>query len=131
MANIDRRPNAIGRVLTNLTKFAVDSAVNYPPKGFSVLNSSTVMVTAERFRDAKASVLLNEHKKSEDLKLVESLQMKKEKQPEDFTNLTQQSSAYGKCIPGVDPPKDTPDEGIKKSGGEETKKKRIFIRSRL
>uniref|UniRef100_A0A2P2J3R5 Uncharacterized protein MANES_03G116200 n=1 Tax=Rhizophora mucronata TaxID=61149 RepID=A0A2P2J3R5_RHIMU len=125
-----RYTNKIGRILTNLVKFAVDSAVTDSSKGVSGLKK-LYRIVEERFTRPPASLPLSECKKPEELKLMQKMQTKINELQEDLTELKQPDMTVSRSIDGTECEKDVRNEGIKESGVQETEKRRIFIRSRL
>ncbi|KAL0001111.1 hypothetical protein SO802_014892 [Lithocarpus litseifolius] len=131
--NPDRR-DKINRILTDLGKFAVDSAVNDSLKAVNG-RKQVHQIVQEGFKHQPPSPSLNDEKKSEDLKLVmEELQAVMEETQEDVHKAKQGNKISAKSIStseNLEPQKKTPNEGNKELHLPKMDKKRVFIRSRL
>ncbi|GLT67338.1 hypothetical protein SLA2020_396540 [Shorea laevis] len=123
------RYSMIGSVLTDLRKFAVDSAVNISIKGVTG-GKKVYKIMQERLID-RPSPCLNEKKKPEDCRAVEKMQVKIEEIEEEMDNIKQQSTPSAKTVGVSEPLKKTPSGGNKGLDFDNDNRKRIFIRSRL
>ncbi|XP_075668556.1 uncharacterized protein LOC142638406 [Castanea sativa] len=131
--NPDRR-DKINRILTDLGKFAVDSAVNDSLKAVNG-RKQVHQIVQEGFKHQPPSPSLNDENKSEDLKLVmEELQAVMEETQEDMHKAKQGNKISAKSVStseNPEPQKKTPNEGNKELHLPKMDKKRVFIRSRL
>ncbi|XP_050215747.1 uncharacterized protein LOC126666891 [Mercurialis annua] len=120
----------ITRILTNLSKLAVDSTFNDSLKGVTGPRK-LYKIVQERLKRPPASLPSSHCKKPEDAKLAAEMRMKVEKMIEDMAKLNQQVETSAKrIVEETEPVKKGPNEGIKKLMVLEPEK-RIFIRSRL
>ncbi|EOY12807.1 Uncharacterized protein TCM_031328 isoform 1 [Theobroma cacao] len=123
-----KRRDTIGRFLTNLGKFAVDSAASVSLKGFTG-GKKLYEILQERFKAQPTPPLLNCKRKSEDDKLMEKMQLAK---MEDMNEVKQESKTAGKPVAGSEPMKKKKiPHDMKDLGLQNPDRKRIFIRSRL
>ncbi|WRX28131.1 NB-ARC - like 10 [Theobroma cacao] len=131
-----KRRDTIGRFLTNLGKFAVDSAASVSLKGFTGFSGASTAggkklyeILQERFKAQPTPPLLNCKRKSEDDKLMEKMQLAK---MEDMNEVKQESKTAGKPVAGSEPMKKKKiPHDMKDLGLQNPDRKRIFIRSRL
>ncbi|KAK5786719.1 von Willebrand factor A domain-containing 2 [Gossypium arboreum] len=113
VSNTDRGLN-IGSFLKNLSKFAVDSAINVSLKGFTGGKKLYQTFLHEKLKDEPSNVKL----------------MKKEEE----TQSTKMEDTANKAVGGTEPVKKKKKmvpEDLKEMELEDPKRKTIFIRSRL
>ncbi|XVF70393.1 hypothetical protein PTKIN_Ptkin11bG0158100 [Pterospermum kingtungense] len=115
--------HTIGRFLTNLRKFAIDSAINVSVKGFTGGKKLYQIFLQERFKDERT------RRKFEDDKLKEKMQLAKMEDMNDGVKL-QSKTETSKPVGGSEHKKKMP-QGLKELDLQEPNRKRIFIRSRL
>ncbi|KDP38939.1 hypothetical protein JCGZ_00696 [Jatropha curcas] len=125
----DRRGNNIGQILTNLTKFAIDSTLDHSLKGVNG-PKKLYRIVQERLKNPPTSLSLKNCKKPEDVKLLEDMQIKEE-ETEGMVKLKKQNDTSAKFVRGKEGLKKEPNEGNRSSDVLEPEKNRIFIRSRL
>ncbi|KAL3503270.1 hypothetical protein ACH5RR_037719 [Cinchona calisaya] len=124
------RREKISRVLSNLGKFAVDSAVNESLK--SVTGGIQVYkIVKEGLTDQPNSRPHNGNKKQDLMVAMEEMQAKMEKMQEDVNILKQQNQSCTEYSKELEPLKELSDEPPASSASAGTDKKKVFIRSRL
>ncbi|CAI9088584.1 OLC1v1022956C1 [Oldenlandia corymbosa var. corymbosa] len=123
------RRERIGRVLTNLGKFAVDSAVDESLK--SVTGGIKVYSIGKSLKDQPYSQPSDGIKKQDLMIAMEEMQAKMEKMQEDVDKLKQQNETCADYSLGLEPLKEFPDEPSESPISPKTNKKKVFIRSRL
>ncbi|CDP05861.1 unnamed protein product [Coffea canephora] len=124
------RREKISRVLTNLGKFAVDSAIEKCLE--SVTGGIQVyQIVREGLKDQPKSRPSNEIKKQDLTVATEEMQAKMEKMQEDVNILKQQNQTCAECSRELEPLKELSDEPIQTPTSAQTDKKKVVIRSRL
>ncbi|KAH0719751.1 hypothetical protein KY284_004781 [Solanum tuberosum] len=116
----------IGRILSKLSKFALVSAVDESLK--TVAGGSKI--TKEGLKDQSPSHPSSRVEKQDVTAVMEEMQAKMEKLQDDMNNTKQQNEVSTKCITGLDS-FEFSDEPIKSSTPSKSKRKKVFIRSRL
>ncbi|KAK9291805.1 hypothetical protein L1049_019755 [Liquidambar formosana] len=127
--NPDRREK-INRILTNVGKFAVESAVNEPIKGVTA-GMQVYKIMHEGLKDQPPSLSSNDEKKPDHMVGMEEMQANMEKMREEINDVKQQSMVSTECVEGSEPLKKISTEHIKGSDLPKTERKRVMIRSRL
>ncbi|XAR67534.1 hypothetical protein NMG60_11002321 [Bertholletia excelsa] len=127
----DRREK-IGRILTNIGKFAVDSAVKESLKGVTG-GIQVYKIVKEGWDYQSPSQNSNESKKPDITIRVEEMQARMEKIQEEMDFIKQQSKTQTKDARVLEPLNKFPDEDepVRGSVPPKTDPKRVFIRSRL
>jgi len=116
----------MGRILSNIGKFAVDESLKSVTGGIQVYK-----IVKEGLKDQPTLLKPNENKKPEVTAAMEEMQARMEKMQEDMNIIKQQSKISMGSAKGSEPLKGFPDEPIKGSAPLKTDPKRVFIRSRL
>ncbi|KAL3508621.1 hypothetical protein ACH5RR_028022 [Cinchona calisaya] len=126
------RREKISRVLTNLGKFAVDSAVNESLKGVTG-GVQVYKMVREGLKDQPNSRPYSGIKKQDLMVAMEEMQAKMEKMQEDVNILKLKNHTCAEYSKELDPLKEFTDEPepAESSASAKTDKKKIFIRSRL
>lgn len=120
----------IGRIISGIGKFAVDSAVNESLKGVTG-GIQVYKIVKEGLKDQPLPLNPNESEKPELTAVMEEMQARMEKMQEEMNTTKQQSKISMESAKGSEPLKEFPDEPIKGSAPLKTDPKRVFIRSRL
>ncbi|KAE8725957.1 putative LRR and NB-ARC domains-containing disease resistance protein [Hibiscus syriacus] len=116
----DRRLN-IGRFLMNLGKSALDSAINVSLKGFTGGKKLYQTIVQERLKDERKRLKLENVKISEEERQLTKM--------EDIK--LQSKTVADKVAGGSNPSKKKIPQGSKEMELQDSKRKTIFIRSRL
>ncbi|XP_059662600.1 uncharacterized protein LOC132308519 [Cornus florida] len=124
------RLDKIGRILTNISKLAVDSAVSESLKGVTG-GIQVNKIVKEGLNDQLSSDNANENKKPDLTIVVEEMQAKMEKMQEDMNSTKQQNDISIQCAQGSEPLKEFSTPPVKGSVPLKTDAKKIMIRSRL
>ncbi|XP_057472429.1 uncharacterized protein LOC130761003 isoform X2 [Actinidia eriantha] len=125
----DRREK-IGRILTKVGRFAVDSAVNESLKSVTG-GTQLYKIVKEEFKDQPSSFNPNDNKKPDLTVVMEEMQAKMEKMQEDMNNIKQQSKVSIQSAQESEPLRELPNEPAKGPAPQKAYPKKVFIRSRL
>lgn len=121
------RREKIGRIATDLGKFAFESAVNDSLKRVTGA-VQVIKIVRDGLKDQPTSPLFNETKKPEYHTVgMEQMQAKMEKMQEEINSIKLQNKISTECMEDSEPPKKT----SKVSDIQQPDKKRVLIRSRL
>ncbi|CAK9160201.1 unnamed protein product [Ilex paraguariensis] len=118
------RHDKIGRILTNLSRFAVDSAIDESLKGVTG-GIQVYKIVKEGLKDHPTSHPSSG--KQDPALVMEEIQAKMEKMQEDMIKIKQQNKTSTQCVAGLEPSKDLPNEPTKGSAPPKTNAKKILM----
>ncbi|CAL5335899.1 unnamed protein product [Camellia sinensis] len=124
------RREKIGQILSNIGKFAVDSAVDESLKGVTG-GVQVYKIVKEGLKDQPQSHNSNENKKPDLTFVIEEMHAKMEKMEEDMNNIKQKSEVSSLSAKVSEPLKELPNDPTKGLVPLKTDPKRVMIRSRL